>query len=270
MISFIKSTIFDAVNFAIQIVEREIEREKSLEKAEIALDDALSEAKEHNRQFLIMDEYIPWEKFGREHKIPVAIFKSSRGITGQEYNVMCMSVIINGVPDGGFLPEEWLQQKPIGVNFVHQNLFFAEFATKEYAIKAVELSMKQILKNRENKIKAGLEQQAIDTFKEKYPAVGSNHVIAYNGFIVVQTTIRYKNGVEVPGMFQMCEINYSNPFDVETSLNVGAVDMLALGAGDRRSDNDEIIINVDLDPSDVFDYDKNELETEISEEEKEW
>jgi len=68
----------------------------------------------------------------------------------------------------------------------------------------------------------------------------------------------------------MCEINYSNPFDVETSLNVGAVDMLALGAGDRRSDNDEIIINVDLDPSDVFDYDKNELETEISEEEKEW
>ena len=122
---------------------------------------ALEDAKKIGSKFLVMDEFAPWEAFARKHDMIGAIFKSTRGITGNEYNATCLAEMINGNRDGGFFPDEWLSIAPEGANFVHQNLFFAEFATKEQATAAILKTTPQIIIKRKEKMEGKMMSDTI-------------------------------------------------------------------------------------------------------------
>jgi hypothetical protein len=97
---------------------------KDLSAAKAA--DWLSEnAQVLNESILVMDKFVPWQAYAKEHNLKMAVFP---GRDPGSYNVQ--------VADPAWkLPKEWLDAKPEGVTFVTNWLSMAACSSKEDAIR---------------------------------------------------------------------------------------------------------------------------------------
>ena len=78
-----------------------------------------------NESILVMDKFVPWQAYCKEHGLKMAVFP---GRDPGSYNIQ--------VADPAWkLPKEWLAVKPTGVTFVTNWLSMAACSTKEDAIR---------------------------------------------------------------------------------------------------------------------------------------
>ncbi|MDO4467860.1 MAG: MYG1 family protein [Bacillota bacterium] len=75
---------------------------------------------------LILEQFLPWKDYAKNNNIRAAIYPSMRG----GYSIMVTD------SDVWKLPEEWMTNKPEGMNFIHTGLFISQFDTKENALEA--------------------------------------------------------------------------------------------------------------------------------------
>lgn len=98
--------------------------EKDLSAAKAA--DWLAEnAQVLNESILVMDKFVPWQNYAKEHGLKMAVFP---GRDPGSYNIQV-------VDPAWKLPKTWLDQKPEGVTFVTNWLSMAACSSKEDAIR---------------------------------------------------------------------------------------------------------------------------------------
>ena len=111
-----------AVDWITPVLVNSIQKDLSAAKAA----DWLSEnAQVLNESILVMDKFVPWQAYCKEHSLKIAVFP---GRDPGSYNLQ--------VADPAWkLPKEWLDVKPAGVTFVTNWLSMAACSSKEDAIR---------------------------------------------------------------------------------------------------------------------------------------
>lgn len=136
-----------AVNFATDLLSKEIKYANGIIKAEEIIKAAISNS--NNPDYIILEDNIPFQKYLIENtNIKYVIQKNSAGY----YSVYTVRVSLTSFENRKDLPKRWagLQGtdlvKTCGVDdalFCHKNLFNCVAKSKEGAIKLVELALKE-------------------------------------------------------------------------------------------------------------------------------
>ena len=125
-----ESRFDEAVDFLYDILMRAINNAKA---DVIAKEMVTGFEKDFPDGILIREDYFPVELLC-DSSIVLEISKNLRG----GYQIVTVKVNNNSFEDKISLPLAWLEIKPDGCNFVHQNRFIASFDTKDQAISAAK------------------------------------------------------------------------------------------------------------------------------------
>lgn len=128
----------NAVLFAESILKREFEHMLLLDEAEFLVNQALK-TKSCNiiKGVLILPKYCPWIDFVIDSDIVFGIYPSKRN----GYNIQGVPLEKGNPKLKKYLPEEWLKNKPSGLEFIHNGLFLASASTLQDAIWLAKLAM---------------------------------------------------------------------------------------------------------------------------------
>lgn len=111
-----------AVDWITPALENAIKKDLSAAKAASWLSE---NAQVIDDAILVMDKFVPWQSFCKEHGLKMAVFP---GRDPGSYNIQ--------VADPAWkLPKDWLDTKPVGVTFVTNWLSMAACVSKEDAIR---------------------------------------------------------------------------------------------------------------------------------------
>lgn len=138
---------FKALDFAIELLKREIKFANSIKKAEEILKNVISKSK--NKDYIILEENIPWNEYVINNtKLKYIVEKNSSGF----WSLYAVRVSLGSFENRKNLPKKWANLdgdnlvKETGVKdalFCHKNLFTAICKSKEGAVKLAELALKE-------------------------------------------------------------------------------------------------------------------------------
>lgn len=120
-----------AVKFMKDILEREIEIDKSKERAIGLVQKAFDES---DGEIVELPQFAPWKDVLIESTAKFVIYPSIRG----GYNLQTISVKKGSFKAKKELPNEWIDNPPKGCTFVHPGRFIAAFDSKKNAIQAAK------------------------------------------------------------------------------------------------------------------------------------
>ena len=137
------SAFSEAVEFAKEILEREIHRMHSAEKAEQIVSAALAES---DGEIVLLSTFVPWSDVLIPSTAKFVVFPSLRG----GYNAQAVLATINGRDQKVPFPEEWagassdyLQEVVPGMSFCHPGRYIVATETAEQAVNACKLAAKE-------------------------------------------------------------------------------------------------------------------------------
>ncbi|WP_242881538.1 MYG1 family protein [Robinsoniella peoriensis] len=137
------SAFSEAVEFAKEILEREIHRMHSTEKAEQIVSAALAES---DGEIVVLSTFVPWSDVLIPSTAKFVVFPSLRG----GYSAQAIPSTINGRDQKVPFPTEWagassdyLQEVVPGMSFCHPGRFMVSTKTVEQAVNACKLAAKE-------------------------------------------------------------------------------------------------------------------------------
>jgi len=143
---------YEALIVAKQIFSNEIMYALSNAKCEVNVFNALQTARNNEKKYIILDNYMPWKNFIVENpdakEILYILYPSSRG---DGYNIQAVPITNDGFENKKLLPKEWWGLKgealvrSSGINellFCHSNGYLGGAASLLAAIKIAEAAIK--------------------------------------------------------------------------------------------------------------------------------
>lgn len=134
---------FKAVDFAQDILEREIARVSSIEKANVIVQTALNNS---DGEIVILDRFVPWQDVLIPSTAKFVIFPSLRG----GYSAQAIPSMLGGRDQKVPFPTEWtgepkekLQEFVHGMTFCHSGRFMISTDTINAAISACHIALKK-------------------------------------------------------------------------------------------------------------------------------
>lgn len=130
-----------AVDFAISVLEREIARMQSAERAEQEVNAAL---KRSNGEIVVLDRFVPWQDVLIPSSAKFVVFPSLRG----GYSAQAIPSILGGRDQKVPFPAEWagapvekLQEYVSGMTFCHPGRFMISTETVEQAVETCKIAL---------------------------------------------------------------------------------------------------------------------------------
>lgn len=124
----------EAVEYGLKFITELINKELARQSAMPYVQSKIAKTTDH---ILVLDARMPWQSLAKKSSIYFAVYPTD----DNNYALQSTPKIDNDARtklNKIDLPEKWIENKPKGCIFVHKNLFFATFDTKENAILAAK------------------------------------------------------------------------------------------------------------------------------------
>ena len=124
----------EAVEYGLKFITELINKELARQKATPFVQSKIAKTTDH---ILVLDARMPWQGLAKKSSIYFAVYPS-------DDNTFALQAAPKMENDARTkenkidFPKYWLENKPMGCKFVHKNLFYATFDTKENAILAAK------------------------------------------------------------------------------------------------------------------------------------
>lgn len=137
----------EALDFAINLLKREIEIAKLIESSKKTFEEAVKKAKD--KEYIVLEDNVFWREFIEDYpNLKFVIEKNSSGL----WNLFTIRIDKTSFKDRKSLPAKWagLEKEDLfkitgieNIIFCHKNRFLVVAETKESAIKLAELALKE-------------------------------------------------------------------------------------------------------------------------------
>ncbi len=122
----------EAVEYGLKFITELINKELARQMAMPQVQSKIAKAQDH---LLILDARMPWQGAAKKSSVYFAIYPSDDGLYALQAAPK-MGTDARTKENKIDFPVSWLEKMPTGCKFVHKNLFYATFDTKENAILA--------------------------------------------------------------------------------------------------------------------------------------
>lgn len=122
----------EAVEYGLKFITELINKELARQMAMPQVQSKIAKAQDH---LLILDARMPWQGAAKKSSIYFAIYPTDDGLYALQAAPK-MGTDARTKENKIDFPVSWLEKMPTGCKFVHKNLFYATFDTKENAILA--------------------------------------------------------------------------------------------------------------------------------------